>query len=143
MIFAILFIISIFKLSLILFILSLFAGAIEIFSLVWFSKWRNNTDDSNPNLTFRQFIHIYRVVPEKFELHQTYINYENSHYYNHVNFKTPIDYFRYRRFYENRDKYNKRMEKLNIQADFIKNIQRDLNSKQVEIDDFIREKVEI
>lgn len=118
----------------------LFAIVIEAILAVCISDWLFFTGHEMPRLTFKQFIRIYSAVPRKFVLLDDHIIYRSKAHDLRVNMKTPLDLLRYKIFYRNRKKYDKRMKEIRAQADLIKAIQEDLNKQQEEITDFVREK---
>lgn len=106
--------------------------------IIWnICDWIQETEVFNPKLTFRQFIHIYSAIPEKFVLRRAFVKYDGTN----VDFKTPIDLFIYKRFYRRREKYDERIKKLRIESDFVKAVQLDLNNKQEEISNFVKENI--
>ena len=92
-------------------------------------KW----DD--PELTFKEFYSLYSVMPEKFQLNRFDVTYR----YKDISFKTYIDYYKYMKFFERYKEQKKEMERTEIQANLIKELQRDLAAKQEENDQWVKE----
>lgn len=89
----------------------------------------------NPELTFKEFYSLYSVMPEKFQLNRFDVTYR----YKDISFKTYIDYCKYTRFFERYKEQKKEMKRTEIQADLIKELQRDLAAKQEEDDQWVKE----
>lgn len=92
-----------------------------------------NWDD--PELTFEEFYSLYSVMPEKFQLN----NFDVTYRYKDISFKTYFDYCKYRRFFERYKEQKKEMKRTEIQANLIKELQRDLAAKQEENDQWVKE----
>lgn len=89
----------------------------------------------NPELTFKEFYSLYTIMPENFELNEFSVNYK----YKNVSFKTYFDYCKYRKFISRYKEQKKEMKRTEIQADLIKELQRDLAAKQEENDQWVKE----
>ena len=115
--------------------------AVIIDSVLIYSKlhWLEITKDSTPKLTFKQFIRVYNAMPDKFHLYRVYVDYISDGHFQTINMKSGFDLLKYEAFYRKRKKYDKQMEKLKVQADLIKSLQEDLNKKQEEISNFVKE----
>lgn len=90
-----------------------------------------------PELTFEEFYSLYTVMPENFELNEFSVNYK----YKGVSFKTYFDYCKYRKFIKHYKEQKKEMKRTEIQADLIKELQRDLAAKQEENDQWVKENI--
>lgn len=95
----------------------------------YIKKW------DNPVLTFKEFYSMYTVMPENFTLNRFDITYR----YKDISFKTYIDYYKYMKFFERYKEQKKEMKRTEIQANLIKELQRDLAAKQEENDQWIKE----
>ena len=91
----------------------------------------------NPELTFKEFYSLYSVMPEKFQLNRFDVTYR----YKDISFKTYFDYCKYTRFFERYKEQKKEMKRTEIQADLIKELQRDLATKQEENDQWVKENI--
>lgn len=91
-----------------------------------------------PELTFEEFYSLYTIMPENFGLNEFTVNYK----YKGVSFKTYFDYCKYRKFIERYKKQKKEMKRTEIQADLIKELQRDLAAKQEENDQWVKKRLE-
>lgn len=91
----------------------------------------------NPELTFEEFYSLYSVMPEKFQLNRFDITYR----YKDISFKTYFDYCKYTRFFERYKEQKKEMKRTEIQANLIKELQRDLAAKQEENDQWVKENI--
>lgn len=96
-----------------------------------------NWDD--PELTFEEFYSLYSVMPEKFQLNRFDVTYR----YKDISFKTYFDYCKYTRFFERYKKHKEEMRQTEIQANLIKELQRDLAAKQEENDQWMKENLHI
>ena len=90
-----------------------------------------------PELTFEEFYSLYTIMPENFGLNEFSVNYK----YKGVSFKTYFDYCKYRKFIKRYKKQKKEMKRTEIQADLIKELQRDLAAKQEENDQWVEENI--
>lgn len=91
-----------------------------------------------PELTFEEFYSLYTIMPENFGLNEFSVNYK----YKGVSFKTYFDYCKYRKFIERYKEQKKEMKRTEIQANLIKELQRDLAAKQEENDQWTKERLE-
>lgn len=91
-----------------------------------------------PELTFEVFYSLYTIMPENFGLNEFSVNYK----YKGVSFKTYFDYCKYRKFIKRYKKQKEEMKRTEIQADLIKQLQRDLAAKQEENDQWTKERLE-
>ena len=98
----------------------------------YIKKW----DD--PELTFEEFYSLYTIMPENFGLNEFSVNYK----YKGVSFKTYFDYCKYRKFIKRYKEQKKEMKRTEIQADLIKELQRDLAAKQEENDQWVKKRLE-
>jgi len=110
-------------------------------------KLRNSIHDweryiknlDNPELTFKEFYSLYSIMPENFGLNEFSVNYK----YKNVSFKTYFDYCKYRKFIKCYKKQKEKMKRTEIQANLIKELQRDLAVKQEENDQWMKENLHI
>ena len=121
------------------FTLFIIFGLIFCKSLISEANWITKSQVTTPKLTFRQFITMYEVMPDRFILHEYNVFYKR--YEGDVDFKTYFDFLRYEHFKNNIEKHEVKMNQLNRQAELIKALQRDLAKKQEENDDFMKQKL--
>lgn len=95
----------------------------------YIKKW------NDPELTFEEFYSLYSIMPEKFQLN----NFDVTYRYKDISFKTYFDYCKYTRFFERYKEQKKEMKRTEIQANLIKELQRDLAAKQEENDQWVKE----
>ena len=76
-------------------------------------------------------------MPEYFTLNKFDVSYRNKD----ISFKTYFDYYRYKKFFERYKEQKKEMKRTEIQADLIKELQRDLAAKQEENDQWVKENI--
>lgn len=88
-----------------------------------------------PELTFEEFYSLYTIMPENFGLNEFSVNYK----YQDVSFKAYFDYYKYRKFIKRYKKQKEAMKRTEIQANLIKELQRDLAAKQEESDQWVKE----
>lgn len=98
----------------------------------YIKKW------NNPELTFKEFYSLYTAMPEYFTLNTFDVSYRNKD----ISFKTYFDYYRYKKFFERYKEQKKEMRRTEIQANLIKELQRDLAAKQEENDQWTKERLE-
>lgn len=116
---------------------------VDLFWLIFIIYWFNNFCSGDPKLTFRQFINIYNAIPEHFYLKESYVVYICGGHRKDVDFATPLSLLKYKIFYRRKDAYESRMREMGVQAEFIESLQKDLGEKREEINEFIKEKVEL
>ena len=88
-----------------------------------------------PELTFKEFYSLYVVMPENFQLNRFDVSYK----YNSISFKTYFDYCKYKKFVRHYKKQKEAMKRTEVQANLIKELQRDLAAKQEENDQWVKE----
>lgn len=116
---------------------------VDFFWIVFTIYWFKNTLPENPKLTFRQFINIYNAIPERFYLKESYAVYIGGDHRKDVDFATPLSLLKYKIFYWRKDAYESRMRRMEVQAEFIGRLQKDLGEKREEINKFIKKRVEL
>ncbi len=109
-------------------------GTVKLYNSIcdwerYIKKW------DNPVLTFKEFYSMYTVMPERFTLNKFDVTYR----YKDISFKTYFDYYKYKKFFERYKEQKKEMKRTEIQADLIKELQRDLAAKQEENDQWAKE----
>lgn len=121
------------------FILLLTIGIWIIDTIVlWhFCDWYEEVGTTTPKLSYRAFIKLYNVMPSDFELRRYDFYYKNIV----ADFKTFPDYWRYRHFYRNIEKYKLQQEQNQRQAVLITELQRGLAQEQEKADNFVKEKL--
>ena len=92
----------------------------------------------NPALTFKEFYSMYTVMPEHFILNKFDILYR----YKDISFKTYFDYCKYEKFLKRYKEQKEEMKRTEIQANLIKELQRDLAAKQEENDQWVKKRLE-
>ena len=122
-----------------LFVLLLTIGVwiIDTVVLYFYCGWWNQVGSTTPKLSYRAFIKLYNVMPEDFTLRKCDFYYKDTV----IDFKTFPDWWRYRKFYKNIEKYKTEQEQLQRQAALISELQRGLTQQQNEIDKFVKEHV--
>ena len=120
-----------------LFVLLLTIGIwiIDTVVLYFYCGWWNQVSSTTPKLSYRAFIKLYNVMPEDFTLRKCDFYYKDTV----IDFKTFPDWWRYRKFYKNIEKYKTEQEQLQRQAALISELQRGLTQQQNEIDKFVKE----
>jgi len=105
--------------------------------LFYFGDWYEEVGLTTPKLSYRAFIKLYNVMPDDFSLREYDFYYKDTV----VDFKTFPDYWRYRHFYQNIEKYKLQQKQLQRQAALISELQRGLAQEQAKADNFIKEHV--
>lgn len=123
--------------------LSLLMMGIMIGAIILTIKLRSSMRDwecyikkwNDPELTFEEFYSLYSVMPEKFQLNSFDVTYR----YKDISFKTYFDYCKYMKFFKRYKEQKEEMKRTEIQANLIKELQRDLAAKQKENDQWVKE----
>lgn len=123
--------------SLIILLLAIGIWIFNTIILYYFCNWWNEVGLTTPKLSYRAFIKLYNVMPDDFTLN------EYDFYYKNIiaDFKSFPDYWRYRHFYKNIEKYKLQQKQNQRQAALISELQRGLTQEQIKVDDFIKEKL--
>lgn len=100
-----------------------------------FGKWRATIRKERPKISFYQFITLYKITPEHFNLAETCLQYKNRT----IDFKTFWDYCGYQVFLKYLEMKKTKTEQSKNQAWLIKNLQQDLAAKQEENDQWVKE----
>ena len=120
-----------------LFVLLLTIGIwiIDTVVLYFYCGWWNQVSSTTPKLSYRAFIKLYNVMPEDFSFNEYDFYYKNTV----IDFKTFLDWRRYRHLYKNIEKHKVEQEQLQRQAALISELQHGLTQQQNEIDKFVKE----
>ena len=120
-----------------IFLLTIGIWIVDTIVLLYFCDWYEEVGSTTPKLSYRAFIKLYNVMPNDFELRKYDVYYKNIV----ADFKTFPDYWRYRHFYRNIEKYKLQQEQNQRQAALIAELQRGLAQEQAKADNFIKEKL--
>lgn len=105
-------------------------GVIGLFAITFniacsIENWESNKEDIQiPVLTYSEFISLFQTIPQSFELRDSYIVYEywengyTGYRNQRVEFKTYIDYLKYKRFYIQYNKDTNKKIKAEVQQKF-------------------------
>lgn len=104
---------------------------------IYYSMWRDQVGLTTPKLSYCAFIKLYNVMPDDFTFNEYDFYYKNTV----IDFKSFSDWWRYRKFYKNIEKYKTKQEQFQRQAALILELQRGLAQEQNEIDKFVKEHV--
>ena len=110
---------------------------IDTIILYIYCSWWNQVGSTTPKLSYRAFIKLYNVMPEDFSFNEYDFYYKNTV----IDFKTFLDWRRYRHLYKNIEKHKVEQEQLQRQAALISELQHGLTQQQNEIDKFVKEHV--
>lgn len=104
-------------------VIGLFAITLNIACSI--ENWESNKEDIQiPVLTYSEFISLFQTIPQSFELRDSYIVYEywengyTGYRNQRVEFKTYIDYLKYKRFYIQYNKDTNKKIKAEVQQKF-------------------------
>ena len=104
-------------------VIGLFAITLNIADSI--EDWENSKEDIyTPVLTYSEFISLFQTMPRSFELRDNYIVYEywengyTGYRNQRVEFKTYIDYLKYKRFYMQYNKNQNKKIKAEVQQKF-------------------------
>lgn len=122
-----------------LFILLLTIGIwiVDTIVLYYAGAWWGRLGSTTPKLSYRAFIKLYNVMPDDFSFNEYDFYYKSTV----IDFKTFPDWWCYRRFYKNIEKYKTEQEQNQRQAALIAELQRGLAQEQAKADNFIKEKL--
>lgn len=93
---------------------------------VYYTMWWEQLGSTTPRLSYRAFIKLYNAMPEEFTLNEYDIHYKHIL----TDFKTFLDWWRYRRFHKNIKKHTIQQEQIQQQAVLISELQRGLAQEQ-------------
>ncbi len=102
---------------------------------IYYTMWRDQVGLTTPKLSYRAFIKLYNVMPDDFTFNKYDFYYKNTV----IDFKTFPDWWCYRKFYKNIEKYKTEQEQFQRQAALISELQRGLAQEQAKADLFIKE----
>lgn len=104
-------------------VIGLFAITVNIAGSI--EDWESGKEDIHiPVLTYSEFISLFQTIPQSFELRDSYIVYEywengyTGYRNQRVEFKTYIDYLKYKRFYIQHNKDTNKKIKAEVQQKF-------------------------
>lgn len=104
-------------------VIGLFAITVNIAGSI--EDWESSKEDIHiPVLTYSEFISLFQTIPQSFELRDSYIVYEywengyTGYRNQRVEFKTYIDYLKYKRFYIQYNKDTNKKIKAEVQQKF-------------------------
>ncbi len=121
--------------SLIILLLAIGIWIFNTIVLYYFCDWWEEVGATTPKLSYRAFIKLYNVMPDDFTLREYDFYYKSII----VDFKSFPDYWRYRHFYKNIEKYKLQQKQNQRQAELISELQHGLAREQIKVDDFIKE----
>ena len=123
--------------SLLIVLLAIGIWIIDSVVLLHFCDWHEEVGTTTPKLSYRVFIKLYNVMPDDFSLRGYDFYYKDIV----IDFKTFLDWWRYRHFYKNIEKHKIKQEQLQRQAALISELQSGLTQQQAKVDNFVKEKL--
>ena len=110
---------------------------IDTVVLYFYCDWWSQVGSTTPKLPYHAFIKLYNAMPEDFSFNEYDFYYKNTV----IDFKTFLDWRRYRHLYKNIEKHKTEQEQLQRQAALISELQHGLTQQQNEIDKFVKEHI--
>lgn len=119
----------------------------------YFDWWDQTKIATAPKISFNAFLHFYQIAPEKWQLWDDEVVYfkEENTLWNgktilsldtkKIEFKTFRDFKKYVRWKASLDKQEKEKERVMNTADFIKEVQKDIDNYEKEYLEVLKEEV--
>ena len=117
--------------------IGLFISVTHCIFCICYSKWKVNKREDWAELSYEGFKKFYMVMPDNFCLKPNWISYEGRG----LEFKSYLDYLRYRRFFKRKEIWEAKSKKMKIQAELIEELKEGLKKAERENDEWMKSKI--
>lgn len=105
--------------------------------LVKWREWRNHCEDATIKLSFSQFVNMYNVAPDKYELSEDETIYGNAHKTFMICFSFE-DYLKYRQWLKRLKSDCLEAESIEARKEYIECVRRDVDAFKEDLEDGIQ-----
>ena len=105
---------------------------------ICYTNWKMDKREDWAELSYKEFKNLYIVMPDNFCLRPGWVSYNAQG----IEFKSYLDYLRYKRFFKRRKKWDANMEKMRIQAELIEELKEGLKEAERENDEWVKRALE-
>ena len=100
---------------------------------IFYTLWKMDKQEGWAQLSYKAFKKFYMVMPDNFCLKPGWVIYEDQG----IEFKSYLDYLRYKRFFKRNEKWDAKMKKMKIQAELIEELKEGLKKAERENDEWV------
>lgn len=100
-----------------------------------YANWKNDKREDWAELSYKEFKNLYIAMPDGFCLESGWVSYNAQS----IEFKTYLDYLRYKRFFKRKEKWEAKIKKMKIQAELIKELKAGLKKVEKENDKWVKQ----
>lgn len=115
--------------------IGLFISAAHFIFCVCYSKWKTNKRKDWAELSYEGFKKFYMVMPDNFCLKPYWISYEGRG----LEFKSYLDYLRYKRFFKRKEIWEAKIKKMRIQAELVEELKEGLKRAEKENEEWVKQ----
>ena len=118
-------------------IVSAFIVSVHFIFCVFYTGWKVDKRKDWPELSYKGFKKFYTVMPDNFCLKSNWVSYNAQG----IEFKSYLDYLRYKRFFKRREKWDVKIKQMKIQAELIEELKEGLKEAERENDEWVKGKI--
>lgn len=118
-------------------IVGCFMISIHFIFCTFYTVWKMNKQENWAQLSYKGFEKFYMVMPNKFCLRPGWVIYEDQG----IEFKSYLDYLRYKRFFKRKEKWDAKIKQMKTQAELIKELKEGLKKAERENDEWVKSKI--
>lgn len=108
-----------------------------VFFCICYTGWKIDKRKDWPELSYKGFKKFYMVMPDDFCLKPSWVSYNTQG----IEFKSYLDYLRYKRFFKRREKWDVKIKQMKIQAKLIEELKEGLKEAERENDEWVKGKI--
>lgn len=120
---------------------SFFIISVHFIFCICYTDWKNEKREDWAELSYKEFKNLYAAMPNDFCLKSSWVSYNAQS----IEFKSYLDYLRYKRFLKRKEKWNEKwnvkIEKMKSQAELIKKLKEGLKKAERENDEWVKCKI--
>ena len=102
---------------------------------ICYKNWKSDKREDWAELSYKEFKNLYTAMPNGFCLKPGWVSYNAQG----IEFKSYLDYLRYKRFFKRKEKWEAKIKKMKIQAELIKELKAGLKRVEKENDEWVKQ----
>jgi hypothetical protein len=104
---------------------------------ICYTGWKTDKRKDWAELSYKGFKNLYMIMPDNFSLNPSWVSYEAQG----IEFKSYLDYLRYKRFFKRKEKWDVKIKQMKTQAELIKELKEGLKKAERENDEWVKGKI--
>lgn len=118
-------------------VIGLFTSVVHCIFCICYSKWKTGKREDWAELSYKEFKNLYAVIPDDFCLKPYWISYKGRG----LEFKSYLDYLKYKIFFKRKEIWEAKIKKMRIQAELIKELKEELKKAEKENEEWVKQQL--